>query len=80
VEIEEKFFKHIAKDEQDLDIIRARGEANMKDLPETPGHKMENYIMDLPEGNYSFTGPNINFTFKLEVGGIIAGDNINGSI
>lgn len=33
--VEENFFKRIANDEEDLNMIKARGEAAMKEMPES---------------------------------------------
>jgi hypothetical protein len=76
--IEEKFFKHVAVDEQDLDIIKARGEANMQERAETPSKEQS---QELPEGNYSFKASSgESFPFKLEAGGIMEGETVNGQI
>ena len=77
--IDEKFFSHIAKDEGELNMIKARGEANMQEEQATPSKAVENRI-DLAEGSYSFDAPDGTHSFKVEAGGIIAGDNCNGSV
>ena len=50
--IDEKFFKHIAKDEGELNMIKARGNALMQEEDsQTPSKAVENRV-DLAEGNY----------------------------
>jgi len=58
-------------------MIKARGEAAMNQ-PE-PDTSKRFGVADLAEGSYEFSGPE-NFKFKIEAGGVICGDNIDGSI
>ena len=84
VKLEEKFFKKVSKDEQDLDLIKARGEANMReespakltDLGATGGFEAP----DLPVGaKCAFASSEGNWAFTVEEGCVISGD-IEGSI
>ena len=49
------------------------------DAQPTPSKTIENRV-DLAEGTYSFDALDGTHTFKIEAGGIIAGDNCNGSV
>jgi hypothetical protein len=84
VNIEERFFKHIATDEQHLDEIKARGEAAMSKVEDSPTKPQESLAKtitpNLPIGNYHLSTPDGKCAFSIEDGGIIDGDNINGSV
>ena len=64
--------------EEDLDMIKARGEAAMNQ-PEPADTSKRFEVVDLAEGSYEFVGVS-SFKFKIEAGGVICGDNIDGSI
>ena len=58
-------------------MIKARGEAAMNQPEPDTSKRFE--VVDLAEGSYEFCGAQT-FKFKIEAGGVICGDNIDGSI
>ena len=79
-EIEESFFKHVANDEQDLEAIKVRGEMNMAAEPESP-HKAFNPDEDFKVGSkYGFQTEDGVLEFVVQEGGIISGEEINGTV
>jgi hypothetical protein len=86
--IDVKFFESVSKDE-DVSTIKARGEANKKAAAEQEAASAIRQEEDtkgtdvyLEEGNsYKFKIENAGeFAFKVEAGGVLAGEDINGSI
>lgn len=81
--IEEKFFQHVSKDGEDIDVIKARGEMNKAAADENFGKstiKIELVNLE-PNKNYTLKIDKVgDFPFICEAGGIIAGNNINGSV
>lgn len=86
-DIDEKFFEKIAKDEADQEVIRARGnnfmEADEGASPvkqESAAYKV--VIINFAEGDYTVTNMNSNavHNFKVEAGGILTSDLVNGTV
>jgi len=79
-DIDEKFFDHVADEQYDIEAIKARGAITHEaEIPGKPGVKIEQVELQ-PGKTYEFACPNGTFIFQAETGGIIAGDNINGSV
>ena len=81
--IEEGFFKHVADDANDIDVIKARGEMPRENEAAasqgSTGVKLDN--VELTAGqNYTIKTDDGAYKFCAEAGGIIAGDGINGSV
>jgi len=68
--IEERFFKHISKDEQHLDEIRARGEQAMRRVDESPSKPSEvlskTVVPNLAVGNYHLSLPGAKVAISIE--------------
>lgn len=81
-DIEEKFFEHVADEQFDVAAIKARGEIVKGDdegLHHQTTIKIEH--VELESGKkYEFKLPTGVFNFVAEAGGIISGDNVNGSV
>jgi dynein intermediate chain 2 len=86
--IDEKFFKVVGQNDQDVAAIKARGEANKKAavMAEAESAKRAEEVKGsdvfLKEGQtYKFRIENAgDFEFKVEAGNIIAGEEINGNV
>lgn len=81
--IEEGFFKHVAVDGNDLDVIKARGEMGRDDEVEAPRPNSGPVVdkVELTAGQkYTVKTDDASYAFTAEAGGIIAGEGINGSV
>lgn len=83
MDIDEKFFEKIAKDEAEQEMIRARGQLQMESGEPGPGPKdggssiaNKVVIVNFAEGNYTVTNTQSNATyqFQVEAGGILTSD------
>jgi hypothetical protein len=81
-DIEEKFFEHVADEQFDVAAIKARGEI-VKGDDDGGLHqstvKIEHVELEVGK-KYEVKLPTGAFQFVAETGGIISGDNINGSV
>jgi hypothetical protein len=82
-EIEEKFFVHVSKDGEDIEVIKARGEMSKANADESNAFAKSDVKIQLvnlePNKNYTFKIDKVgDFPFVCEAGGIIAGENVNG--
>jgi len=87
--IDVKFFDSVGQNAEDIQMIKARGEANKKAAAEqelaSASKKVEEAQgtdLYLEEGKaYKFKIDNAGeFAFKVEAGGVLAGEDLNGSI
>ena len=82
-EIEEKFFVHVSKDGEDIEVIKARGEMSKANADESNAFAKSDVKIQLvnlePNKQYTFKIDKVgDFPFVCEAGGIIAGENVNG--
>ena len=81
--IEEGFFKHVAVDENDIDVIKARGEMSRDNDVQSQhsGGAVKIDKVELTAGQkYTIKTDDGAYPFSAEAGGIIAGEGINGSV
>merc|ERR1711935_218339 len=89
IDIDEKFFEKIAKDEADQEMIKARGQLHMEAQPENAQKEdmgssaapaKQALKVNLTEGDYTVTNTtkNAQFQFEVEAGGVMTSDKVNG--
>lgn len=77
-DIDSKFFEKIAKNDEEREFVKARGEAAMKEMPESSAQKGETMV-ELANGSYELVGSGETHKFQVETGGFMTG-GCNGTV